>query len=996
MAKILSSLVFLISCAIIHASQSDILILDKPAQEKPLGKIDRLMIGVDVGGTNTDAVLLNQDKIIAHFKTTTTEDITTGVVRAIAALFKGNHDLMERVNSINIGTTQLLNSLLERKGLNKPLVVRLAAPATTAVPPAIDWDPQLKKELLADEIYIINGGYEFNGTEITALDLEALNALSQHAKEKGIDSIAITGVFSNVNPSQEEAAKAIFKQLQPSIDVSLSHTMGELGLSARENATILDACLTGQYRLMSSALKQAVSQLGIKARVFLTYGDGTKDLLENGSGSPLRTANSGIINSLNGGALLAGVEDAIMADIGGTSSDFVARKKGKPVNENSHFSLAGVNCNFGTARLYSIGLGGGSIIRIDENGNIHVGPHSVGKDLMHKALVYAGDTLTPTDIAVALGRLKLGTLDLTSLKEKISRFAPWESVDSFLLRLDKELHQKLSEGVLHIVGSMEDIPKTLVLVGGGASLFSVDFLQKLLPYRFTVSVPPFADVANAVGAAKSLICGKYVKVYDYTKIPQAEAILEATQKAKIIAHERGADPKTSKVVTVSEIPLTYLKGDPNQLTVSVVGEDTGNESPAYMAPVEPVNSLPASLTGLAGSMPDVSVEKYRVVSEKVNTSHTTEQCIFPGVETLTTTDIDDIAWGAGLLGSGGGGNPELGRQMALYAMKMGGKIQRISVDNLPDDAFVVDLGGMGSPTVSAERPPSREEGIKAIQKLEEKLNKKVTALVLGEAAGANATDPLFVAAALGIPVVDCDCMGRAFPKLNMTTTNIYGTFKEFYAGISNGVKSVLIQAKDFSSLEDQARAATIEMGGAVTATISPMTGAQVKKWTIKGTLSIAQAMGKALRLSQGEPFGRRLEALNKVLATTDYEKADRLFEGKIVHLRRKESDGFSIGGFIVDNQQTKEKLTIGFENENLIARQQKTGEILAIVPDLITIVDKNTFRVISCEDLRYGQDVVVLKMRAPALMRTEAALAIVGPHAYPMEQIFALLDTAVL
>jgi DUF917 family protein len=229
----------------------------------------------------------------------------------------------------------------------------------------------------------------------------------------------------------------------------------------------------------------------------------------------------------------------------------------------------------------------------------------------------------------------------------------------------------------------------------------------------------------------------------------------------------------------------------------------------------------------------------------------------------------------------------------------------------------------------------------------------------------------------------------------MITPTICGTFNEYYAALSNGRKSMLIQADNtnFSSLENRVRTATIDMGGTISMAYLPMTGAQVKQWAIKGTLSTAQEMGKALRQSQGEPFGLRLQALNKVLATTDYKKAERLFEGKIITVRRKESEGFSVGGFIVEDNKSKEKVEVGFQNENLVARKQDTGEILAQVPDLITVVDKNNFKPISCEDLRYGQEAAILKMKAPAMMSTEKALAIVGPQAYPMQQIFKLLNS---
>lgn len=951
---------------------------------------EKVIIGVDVGGTNTDAVLLAGDRLIAKVKTTTTDDITTGVVKAISALFENNEHLKEYVSSVNIGTTHLLNALLQRKGLSKPYVVRLAAPATTAVPPAIDWDQQLKAEMLGDNIHIVGGGYEFNGVEISPLDSNILTVLAHQTLGTRNDSVAITGVFSNVNPLQEERTKAIFKQSNPALEVSLSHTMGNIGLLARENATILNACLARQYYIIREAFKDAINHLGMKANVFLTYGDGTKTAFDDGSATPLRTLNSGPINSIKGAAIIAQIKDAVTVDIGGTSSDVGLLKAGEPVNENSHFTIGGINCNFSSARLNSFGLGGGSIIKVDSGGSISIGPESVGKDLFKRALAFGGTMLTPTDIAVALGRLPIGTLNINVLKGKIALFGQGEDIDTFIKKVDRALHQKLAHGVLEILNAMEDTPSALVLVGGGATLFDLQYLKELMPQFKSVLIPQWADVANALGAAVSLIGGGYVHVYDYAKTSRPEAIADATEKAKKNAIAKGADATTLKVSTISEVPLNYLSGDPNQLSVSVVGAYNQDRSQSLQEP---------SVVILSGSNPEslfVAKDSSKIkVNERENTKGTPTRLQLQGLESLTVTDINDIAAGAGLLGSGGGGSPELGRQMALYALKKGARIQRISFENLPIDAFVVAFGIMGSPAVFCERLPALEEGIKAIEEIEKKKGKAVDALVVMEGGGANATYPLFVAAMLGIPVVDCDCMGRAFPGINMVTPCIYGAFDEHYAALSNGREGILIQGADksFASLENGARVATIAMGGIVSIAYLPMTGAQVKQWTIKGTNSIAQAMGKALRHSQGEPFNRRLEALNKALASTDYKKAERIFEGKIIAVRRKEADGFSVGGFIVDNQHTKEKVEVGFQNENLIARRQLTGEILAQVPDLIIVVDKNTFQPISCEDLRYGQDVVILKMTAPAMMVTERALKVVGSQAYPMEQIFKLLNS---
>jgi N-methylhydantoinase A/oxoprolinase/acetone carboxylase beta subunit len=230
----------------------------------------------------------------------------------------------------------------------------LGGPATTALPPAVDWPKELKEELIGDNIHILNGGYEFTGEEISPLDIGAIQQMAQQAAAEKVQAIAIAGVFANLNANQERQVGAIFATENPEIEVSLSHTMGNLGLLARENATILNACLAKQHKTIVEAFKKAIAALGLKANIFLTCGDGTKVLIENNISTPLRTLNSGAINSIKGAAFLAKAKDAVTIDIGGTTSDIGLIKEGKPVNESSQFFVGGVNCNFNSARLESL------------------------------------------------------------------------------------------------------------------------------------------------------------------------------------------------------------------------------------------------------------------------------------------------------------------------------------------------------------------------------------------------------------------------------------------------------------------------------------------------------------------------------------------------------------------------------------------------------------------------------------------------------------------
>lgn len=951
--------------------------------------VDRFLIGVDVGGTNTDAVLVKNNSIIARHKTTTTENITEGIFRAVQALFDQHKGLEQKIQSINIGTTHLLNALLQGKDLNKPLVLRLADPITNALPPAVDWEDCSRQFL--GECHIISGGYEYNSTEIGELNCAEIESLAHKTLTENINSVAITGVFSPVKQEQEEIVGHIFKKINPSIGISLSHTLGDLGLLGRENATIVNALLFDQYSHVSEAIKQAVQNLQMVAKVFLTQGNGTKRRIEAGSSTPLLTLNSGPINSVKGAACLAEVKDAVTVDIGGTSTDVGILKNGEPVNENSRFNIAGINFNFTTPRFNSFALGGGTIITVNDNDKqLKLGPESVGRELSIKALAFGGNTLTPTDIAIALGRLKIDKVDEKDVREAITRFvalfSPSENIEEFIKRVDDAIYHKMTEGIINILDSMENIPENLVLVGGGAKLFDLNRLNKdLVPNKFkAILLPETADVANALGAAMSLIGATYRKVYLLAKLKFEDAKKEAYEAAKALAIQRGAEPTSITLSSVGQIPLSYLPDDPSQLSVSVVGQDRGESESTLESELIASNNFSLPIESKASS-----IQKNAELVEELKL----DRLKIEGLKTLSVRNIDDIAIGAGLLGSGGGGSPEFARLMTAHAIKKGNAVQIVSLEDLPDNATTVMCGGMGSPNILSERLFTEHAGINCIRILENEINRKIDALIIAEGGGTNALYPLYLGALLDIPVVDADCMGRAFPALQMTTPNIYGTFETTQIVISNGLTHQILSAPNLFELEQKARPVVVEMGCAVSIALTQMTGAQVKKWTIKDTLSTLQRMGKAIRTTSQQPFNIRLEALNKILADTDYQKAELLSEGKINGIRRTESGGFSLGGFTIMNLQDKEIIEVGFQNENLIVRKKSNKQNLAQVPDLITIVDKNTFQSISCEDLRYGQEVGILKMNAPKMMRSEEAMKVVGPGAFPLGKIFEFLDS---
>ncbi|MDP9366335.1 MAG: DUF917 domain-containing protein [Chloroflexota bacterium] len=345
--------------------------------------------------------------------------------------------------------------------------------------------------------------------------------------------------------------------------------------------------------------------------------------------------------------------------------------------------------------------------------------------------------------------------------------------------------------------------------------------------------------------------------------------------------------------------------------------------------------------------------------------------------TVDAAALERIAIGAGILGTGGGGNPYLGLLHARLMVEAHGPVAVVDPDEVPDDALVVSVGGMGAPIVSIERIRQGDEELNALRALEAHLGRRCTLLVPGEIGGANALRPLALAARIGLPVVDGDAMGRAFPELQMETFAIHGV-RPTPAALADprGHVALFDRIADAETLERYARAVTIQMGGAAGYAFPPLTGAELKRTVIPRTLTLADGIGAAVLAARA----RHADPVAAVLAVAG---GQRLFAGKIVDVDRRLEGGFARGTLRLDGlaADAGRALRVDFQNENLIARADD-GEVLAVVPDLICLVDADTAEPVTTEVLRYGLRVLVLGIPAPAQLKTPEALAVVGPAAF--------------
>jgi N-methylhydantoinase A/oxoprolinase/acetone carboxylase beta subunit len=508
----------------------------------------RRRIGIDVGGTNTDAVLLEDDRVLHAIKTPTTADVLTGVRLALQDVARSIGT--QGVQAVMIGTTHFVNAVVQRRDLARVGALRIGMPASQSLPPFCDW-PEDLAALVRGQVHMVEGGFDYDGRPIMPLDEAAVAAAARAMKADGIACVAVSGIFSPLDPGMEDRAEAIIRDVMPEAAITLSHDLGRIGLLERENVGLLNAGLAPLARHTVQAFEDALRQAGIAAPLFITQNDGTVIRAELAARFPVLSFASGPTNSMRGAAFLTGLKDALVVDVGGTTSDIGALKAGFPREANAIVQVGGVRTLFRMPDLLSIGLGGGSHVA-QEDGRITIGPRSVGFRLPELARIFGGPQLTTSDIAVRAGLLELG--DAARVGDVASGFAQ---------AVLAEAARMLEESVDRMKTDAAAVP--LLAVGGGAFL-----VPDRLPGVSEVLRPAHAAVANAVGAAIAQVSGEADQVFQ--GMTRAEAMTEAERIARTRAVDAGADGATLDLVDIEDLPIAYLPGGAIRVRARVVGE----------------------------------------------------------------------------------------------------------------------------------------------------------------------------------------------------------------------------------------------------------------------------------------------------------------------------------------------------------------------------------------------------------------------------------------
>ncbi|GAA1387301.1 hydantoinase/oxoprolinase family protein [Pseudonocardia kongjuensis] len=489
-----------------------------------------LRMGIDVGSTNTDTVLVDADGVVtARAKVPAVADLAECIDTAVSSLLvRGTVD-PAAVCAISLGTDRTQDSVDAGADLRRVAVLRIGAPLSGAIPPMATWPAGLRSMVDAGTA-IVAGGCELDGTRIAPLDERAVARFADAVAGRA-DAVAVTAVFSPVDPADElRAARILADRLGP-VTVSASHEIGSMGLLERENATVLNAALSGGVEHTASALRAVVRRHGMDAECFLTQRDGTLRALGHATRFPILAIGSGPANSMRGGAHGSGLADAVVVDVGGSRTTVGRLVDGFPDESTSPYTIGGVVTNLRLPDLVVLPLGGGSLRDARCNG---------------------GPLATLTDAAVADGRTTAGGVGVP------------ESDRAGLARRLARYDQLLAEAVDRIGLGAHGLP--VLVVGGGGGI-----APDRLPGIGRVVRPPHGEVANAVGAAVAPVGGTAERICGGRPDLLRRAVEELSAEAVDHAVQAGAWPERVRVAGVEEIPLSYLRDPAVRVRVRAVG-----------------------------------------------------------------------------------------------------------------------------------------------------------------------------------------------------------------------------------------------------------------------------------------------------------------------------------------------------------------------------------------------------------------------------------------
>ena len=523
----------------------------------------KLRVGIDVGGTHTDAAILDEEnRVKGAFKSVTTPDVSEGIRKVLTGVLQVSDIDPGDIKAAMFGTTHCTNAIVERKGLTKTALIRVGRPGAEAIDPLVEWPLELR-EAIGDIKYLVHGGHEYTGEEIVPLQEDEVRTVAKELTRKKVEAVAICSIFSPVNSDHEQrVADIVEEEIGPEKPITLSYEIGSIGLLERENSAVLNAAVVNVAGRAIEAFERAMHDTGIHgASLYLSQNDGTLMSAEYAKKYPIFTVASGPTNSIRGAAYLTGMTDGVVVDIGGTTTLVGVLVKGFPRESSIAVEIGGVRTNFRMPDLIATGCGGGTVVS-GRPGEIKLGPQSVGYQLTEKSLAWGGDTVTTTDIALAAGYATIDDPDCD-----IGNLGDLE--DSFVASAVDKVIENMENSVDKI--KTDPSPMSMVLVGGGGLLIPQERYSTIKGVS-NVTRPTSYQYANAIGAAIAQVSGQVDKIYSLETMSR-ETVLETARKSAIErAITAGADPSSVQVVELEEIALPYLPGNATRIRVKAAGD----------------------------------------------------------------------------------------------------------------------------------------------------------------------------------------------------------------------------------------------------------------------------------------------------------------------------------------------------------------------------------------------------------------------------------------
>jgi N-methylhydantoinase A/oxoprolinase/acetone carboxylase beta subunit len=566
--------------------------------------------------------------------------------------------------------------------------------------------------------HYLDGGFEIDGREIAPLDRSQIAECVRAIREAGVSAVALVGVFSPLDHEgrHEEACKRLMLELDPGLDIVCSRGVGPPGLLERENATILNAAILATARRTIKGFKAAMRRLDLSCALYLSQNDGTLIDADAAAEYPIKTFASGPTNSMTGAAFLAGLDkpkgvdleggaspaeeqerhQVLVVDIGGTTTDVCALlPSGFPRQAPNFVEIGGVRTAFSMPEVVSIGLGGGSKVLTDAAGHVTVGPDSVGHYLTEQALVFGGQTLTASDVVVATGKAQLG--DPT----KVS------GVPQGTVQAGRKMIKQMLESVIEQM-KVSAAPVHVLLVGGG-SLLVIEDLDNVAK----CTRPIHHDAANAVGAAIAKVAGEVDVIEILDGKDEKSVLASACDKAIKAAVDAGAARDDVKIVAIDKIPLQYTHNRATRIIVKAVGR--------LAVPEMSTSAVSSGASAGRDESEDTETERAKVhvpdAAQPTNkpSFHVDIASYRPEVRDgtwyISEVDLELIATGTGILGTGGGGPSYHELLKGLQILRTGGKgkMRVVSPGSLNDSDLVCFGSWYGAPSVINERIASGQE-----------------------------------------------------------------------------------------------------------------------------------------------------------------------------------------------------------------------------------------------------------------------------------------------